>query len=208
MPFRSRRERRLWAFAAAYTLLIYSTLGLVRPLTEWLRERNLLRLLIVAGFAVAVAAVLRRVLADRPRRREWLVLGGPALGYAAILPFAIAPEEQIHLLEYGLLGGVIHAALVERAGHAPTRQGAAAGSSATGAQPGQQARGRSPWKPALAAFLLTAALGWIDEIIQGILPSRYYDLRDVAFNALAGGLAIAAMAGRAWARSPAAAAGR
>jgi hypothetical protein len=191
MASRSRRERRLWSLAAAYTLLIYTTLGLVRPATEWLRRQNLLRAVILAGFAAAVVLVLRAVVARRPRRREWLVLGAAALGYGAILPFAVAPEEQIHLLEYGLLGGVIYAALLERA-RAPraVRRG--------------WLRRASLRRPALAACGLTAALGWIDEAIQGALPSRYYDLRDVGFNAVAGGLAIAAMAGRAWAQRRAA----
>jgi hypothetical protein len=36
------------------------------------------------------------------------------------------------------------------------------------------------------------AAGWIDELIQGLLPTRYYDLRDVAFNAAAGLLALLA----------------
>jgi hypothetical protein len=42
--------------------------------------------------------------------------------------------------------------------------------------------------------LFVAAAGWIDEGIQALLPSRYYDLRDVAFNAAAGLMALAAIA--------------
>jgi VanZ family protein len=42
------------------------------------------------------------------------------------------------------------------------------------------------------ALVFVAAAGWIDEGIQALLPSRYYDLRDVAFNAAAGALALLA----------------
>jgi hypothetical protein len=46
----------------------------------------------------------------------------------------------------------------------------------------------------VASALFVLAVGWIDEGIQGLLPSRFYDLRDVAFNAAAGVLALAALA--------------
>jgi len=49
--------------------------------------------------------------------------------------------------------------------------------------------------------VLTVAAGWFDEGIQYLLPERYYDLRDVAFNAAAGALAVIALAGRERARS-------
>ena len=34
------------------------------------------------------------------------------------------------------------------------------------------------------AALLSAAIGWGDELLQAVTPGRYYDLRDVAANAL------------------------
>ena len=37
-------------------------------------------------------------------------------------------------------------------------------------------------------------VGWLDEGVQGLLPNRMYDLRDVAFNALAAALALGAAA--------------
>ena len=39
------------------------------------------------------------------------------------------------------------------------------------------------------ATLLVALAGWVDEGIQGLLPNRVYDLRDVGLNAGAGALA-------------------
>jgi VanZ family protein len=47
-----------------------------------------------------------------------------------------------------------------------------------------------------AAAALAAAIGYVDELIQWILPGRVYDLRDVAMNALGavlGALVLAAL---------------
>lgn len=189
MRFRSPRERRLWFFAAGYVLLIYSTLHIVRPITTWLRKQGLLRALIVAAFVVTLVVLLTYLMRAGIRWREGLVLAAAALGYAAVFPLALAPEERIHLLEYGLLGALLYLALLERR----SVQGASQGS------PGLLER-----FPGIAAFLIASAAGWVDEIIQGILPSRYYDLRDVGFNSFAAALAIAAMAARTWARARAA----
>lgn len=188
--FLSRRERNLWLLAAGYTLLLYSTLAVVRTLASFLRRRGMLRITLWTLLAGAVVAVLAWIVRGRPRAREWMVLGLVAIGYVAVLPLALVPEEQFHLLEYGVLGGVIYAALRERR---RIREASA--------------RAETPklsWSlrhAPVTAFLLSAALGLVDEIIQGILPSRFYATRDVVLNALAGGLAIAAMWGRERARA-------
>jgi integral membrane sensor domain MASE1 len=47
-----------------------------------------------------------------------------------------------------------------------------------------------------AAAVLAAAIGYVDELIQWVLPGRVYDLRDVAMNALGavlGALLLAAL---------------
>ena len=41
------------------------------------------------------------------------------------------------------------------------------------------------------------ALGWIDEIIQGFVPGRVYDIRNVGINAAAG-LILARSTGERW----------
>lgn len=198
MRFHSRRERNLWLVAAGYTLLLYSTLAVVRTLASFLRQRGMLRITLWTLFAGAVVAVLAWMVRGRPRAREWAVLGLVAIGYVAVLPLAKVPEEKFHLLEYGLLGGMIYAALRERA--------RARGGAALVAAPDRATTKAAPTlslflrHAPLTAFLLGAALGLVDEIIQGILPSRFYATRDVVLNALAAGLAIAAMWGREWAR--------
>ncbi len=69
------------------------------------------------------------------------------------------PAERIHFIEYGLLGIVAY--LIFR-------------------------RDFIPFFSLLLATLLVTLAGWGDETIQYFLPSRVYDLRDVAFNGIGG----------------------
>ncbi len=61
-------------------------------------------------------------------------------------------------------------------------------------------KGRRVPVPALAAIIITVALGWVDEAIQAILPNRVYDLRDVGTNAVAAIGATLASVVLTWAR--------
>ncbi len=177
MGFTSARERRLWVMAGSCLLLIYSSLYIVRPLTEWLRAANLLRLAVGGSFLLAAALLGLALLRKRPGWRVWMALAGIALGYVVLLSRFELPEERLHFLQYGIVGGLVYMALLER--QKATSLGSAEPSGG----------GRNLW-PAVLAFLITGAAGWIDEGIQEILPNRFYDLRDVAMNAGAGALAV------------------
>lgn len=192
------RERLYWTLGAIAVLGTWATLKWARSAAEWLRERDLITETMWGIFAVAAGAVLLFVVRRRPRRLELAVLAAFGVLYLlAILPLMGRPEEALHFVQYGLVGGLFYAALVER------RARLAAGGAAGGAA-GTQARPRTwlawPGAAALVAFLMTGAAGWVDEGIQHLLPERVYDLRDVGFNAAAGALAIAAIACRRWAR--------
>ncbi len=183
-PFRTDRERRLWLLAAAWLLAIYASLYYARIVTEALRERNLLRATVLAVFLLAGGVILSAVLRRRPGWRELAVLALFAAAYAAVLPRLRVIEERVHFLEYGLLAGLIHGALRER-----LRAGGAEAVGSPGMRPTA-----SVWAAA-GAVLLTSLSGWGDEGIQALLPNRVYDLRDVAFNAAAALLAVAALVG-------------
>ncbi len=43
-------------------------------------------------------------------------------------------------------------------------------------------------------------MGVLDELIQGVLPGRVFDPRDILFNVLAGLLAVVAIFALRWAR--------
>lgn len=179
MPlFTSPRERRFWLFALCVQVAIYATAGLAGTLAEVLREQNLLGVAFGACFVLVIAAIVTSGLKQRPGGREiWAMLGLAAVYGMVIVRLGIGPAERTHLFEYGLVGALIHQALTERRG------------------PGQRVA-----VTAMHAVGLTAVLGFIDECIQWLLPSRVYDIRDVGFNALAGLMAVAARLILSWLR--------
>lgn len=190
----SSRERLYWALGGAVVLVTWSTLKWARAAAEWLREAGMIDQSMWAIFAVAGGSVLLFVVRKRPRWLELAVLGGFGLVYLlTILSLMGRAEETLHFVQYGLVGGLFYAALTER-------RSRSTGSPSTGSPSPRRWLGR-PGAAGAVAFLMTGAAGWIDEGIQHLLPERVYDLRDVAFNAAAGALAIAAIASRRWARS-------
>ncbi len=177
--FSSDRERRLWLLALVWLAAVYISLGYVRAPTEFLRERNLLRVSVAVLFIVVATWILRAILRRRPGRRELAALAVSALAYLAAFLLTERAEERVHFLQYGLFGGLVYGALLERRARREEAGPAAAGF------------GRL-W-PAPLAIVLTGIAGWGDEAIQAVLPDRIYDLRDVALNVAAGVLTVAAM---------------
>jgi len=174
MPFRSRAERRLWSAAGLLLGAIYVTLYPAQFALDALRERNLLRVAIVAAGSAAAVALVVTLGRRRAGWREWAAWLAAATAYVVIAARLGIVQERIHLLEYGAVALLFLAALEERT---------------------KAAGQRSPaLRLYLIAALLTGLAGWIDEAIQWALPNRYYDLRDVRLNALAGSLALAALA--------------
>jgi hypothetical protein len=134
---------------------------------DFLFKRNLLRLSLAVAFAATAAAILVLLARRGAGRREWTALALVGVVYAASALSLSIVQERVHLIEYGAVAWLFLAAL--EAGERPARVAAA------------------------AAFALTAAGGLVDELIQGALPNRHYDTRDVVVNAFAGALAIGAV---------------
>ncbi len=170
MPvFTSDRERHLWLWTLGTMVAIYSTLGPARVLVDALRERNLLRASLAVALVLVVVVVLRQWLRRRPGRGEVGVALGVAFAYGVSFIRIETPEERTHLVEYGVVAALVHQALLERIRHGGTVRA-----------------------PAALAVGITAVLGFIDEGIQAFIPGRFYDIRDVGFNALAGAMVIVA----------------
>ena len=73
------------------------------------------------------------------------------------------PEEKIHFLEFAVLGWFTSRDLIK---------------------PGRKVEG------VIFALAFTLMVGVLDEIFQGILPYRFFDWRDIAFNGLGGAWGI------------------
>lgn len=195
--FHTRRERHLWTAAGAVLATIYASLYWMPPLVDYLGDRGILLPAVAAAFAAVALAVALALARTRPGWREMAAVGLFVPAYGVLLARMKIVQEALHFLEYGLVGGLIYAALEER------RRSAAPVATAPGRRGGTAAPARrraAPLLTALAAAALTTAAGWLDEGIQFLLPNRYYDLRDVVFNAAAGAVAITAVALRGWAR--------
>jgi VanZ family protein len=140
---------------------IYSTLSVARIASNWLRDHGVLRLTVAGIFVMALAAVVGTLVRE-VRFRTWrlvpVFLAIAAVG-ALIAWKSQTPEERLHLVEYGMVALVTDLALP---------------------------LGWTGWRRFLAAALITVAVGWCDELIQGLLPNRHYDLHDVLLNAESG----------------------
>ncbi len=179
MSYLPQRQSQLWIAAGLYLLFIYASLPFIRKVTDPLRDAGWLRFTVGCLFALAFFAFALWLWRRWPgwRRASLLI---PILAiYGWILRQAHQPEEQLHLIEYGLLGLLVYAACRRR------RRERAAETKSLGPL------GR--W-PAVSAVVLSCLAGWGDEGIQYLIPERYYDLRDVAFNAAAAALAISVSA--------------
>ena len=168
------RERRLWIGVATAVAAIFASLYPLQFLLDFLRRRNLLRLSILLAFLVVAGGVVLWMIRRRAGAREWGVLALSTSAYFLFARSLDVVQERLHQIEYGALAVLLSAAFGER----------------------RRARDlpASPGRVALAAFAAAAAIGLADEIVQGILPNRQYDLRDVGFNALAAAMALATAA--------------
>lgn len=138
---------------------------------------GLLAALFGLGFGGAIVATVANGLRSGRGRELWIGTGVVAVYLMVFVRLNLSPAERTHLFEYGVVAVLIYEALLERA-----REG-----------------GRV-LMPGPTAVLAGACLGWLDEGLQLLSPTRVYDLQDVGVNALAALLAVSATWGLRWAR--------
>jgi len=165
MDMNKHLRRKYWGHVFIWVICIYSTLSIVRPICEFLKETlpfSFLTNLLLGLLLFVVIIVLTAKIKIRSRL-GYLLLLTTVLLYIYSFNQIQYPEEKIHFAEYGLLSYLIYKAL------------------------------RVDFKNVQAfigAFLLTSALGWGDEGIQYILPNRYYQINDVLLNIWSGALGL------------------
>ena len=166
--FTSSRERRLWFWAVAVVVAIYSTLGLAGRLAEVIGEHPSLPAVFFFLMLLTVVAIVGSGLKGRPGRRDvWIALGVTAVYAMAVLRMGVSPAERTHLMEYSIVAVLIYQALRERSEN-----------------------GRRVPVPAVLALVVTVVVGWLDEGIQAVLPNRVYDNFDVFSNFVAATIGI------------------
>ena len=162
-----------WLGLGAYTALLYGLLPFGPAIGRAVQNTAAGRFVLGAGAAwiVVLGAI---AIAVRLRRRAapasvWLLAALVGVGYALALGWLRAVRlERVHLPEYGIAAWLAWRALVPSLG--------------------------DRWPVYGAAWLLAAAIGWGDELVQSVTPGRYYDVRDIGANALGAGLGALALA--------------
>jgi hypothetical protein len=157
----AQRVVNRWLPVVVWITVIYTTIPVVRRLREAFVARWPAELIGYGVMAVVVAVTAAGILLLRRRRRRieladalWL------LGVSTILLLWTrrlmgSPEEAVHFLEYGVLGVLLYRAL----------------------------RTRIPDDTVFfAAALIGLLVGTVDEIIQWVVPGRYWDYRDIVLN--------------------------
>jgi hypothetical protein len=164
---------RRWGALLAYAAGMFLSLPYTRPLVSW-AEARLGRGVVLAAVAVLLGlagGLLLGRLRRTPRACPWPALALAALAgatWGAWRILASSPIGRIHLPEYALLA--VLAALAFGEGRRATLGGGAA----------------------------AAAIGLIDEGVQGVTPGRVFDWWDIALNAASSFLGAAALAWWRW----------
>ena len=157
-------EATSWLWAGCWLLFIYVTIPLARPIQEFVRDHGGKSLFLIATFAAfAVAAVFlirsawRGALSCRP---AGMVVLGAILGLFCSMTWGLRanPEESLHFVQYGVLSILLFRALHHRV--------------------------RDP-SIYIAAAMLGSMFGILDELIQWMVPRRFFDYRDIGINVTA-----------------------
>jgi len=144
-----------------YVGFIYATLPVMRPVVNFLKAN--LKDSFSFGvylFLFCVSLGLIFVFLKYKKRKSSLFALLGILGASAYLVTKIKyPEERIHFLEYAILGILLYFAMREKI------------------------KGKSIF---FFISFFVFLIGFGDEIIQGLLPNRVYDPRDVIMNFIGG----------------------
>ncbi|MGI9319731.1 MAG: VanZ family protein [bacterium] len=154
-----------WSYVIVGSLIIFCTIPVARSLREMVREHIGIEYFLYFSMVLVLSAGylgLRNLHKRRlplDARLCLFVIFAAFLGYVYTL--RAIPEEAIHVAEYGILGLLVYRALSHRIHDISIY---------------------------FAAFLVVGSIGIIDEYIQWLIPSRYFDLRDIRTNFIAGAL--------------------
>jgi len=147
--------------------VIYITIPLARAIQKWVSAQFggeafswTVYGVVAITFGIAWRWFSTQPIPGTARAKVVLVLLAASFAYGTWFLRA-RPEEALHFVQYGLLSALAYRAFAEGGASRATY---------------------------LKAFLLTAILGSVDEVIQWLVPKRYFDFRDIGINVVAGGL--------------------
>lgn len=160
-----------WKWVLLYTAAVFLSLPFTRSLMDALESRGLQGLLsfsILFGLLALVVLFFRFFKSHNEQSRKMNLTGRFWVLFAAFVAamacMTSVTVERIHFFEYGLLAFLCF----DAAGR----------------------RRRKGFRRFLHAGAAAVAVGFLDEAIQGLLPNRYYDSRDLLLNLTASGLVL------------------
>lgn len=153
------------ACALLYISLLLGSASFVPPLWRFLEDYFPKAFLIPYAVACCLLVLLLFFLPKRPLRI--LVFLTPAALFLYSMALLRRPIERIHFLEYGTLSFFLFRAVRHDL--------------------------RIPWSYGMG-ILGSFGVGIVDELLQGILPNRVYDPRDIWINLWAAGVGMAMVA--------------
>ncbi len=158
-------EWRSWAYVLTGTVVIFLTIPVARALRGWIELYVGLNFFLYAAAAVTLLVgvwALRNLRTRNLPLSAYLCLFGfIALFLAYIYRLRDIPEEAIHVAEYGVIGILLFRALSHRI---------------------------RDYSIYLVATVLVGMIGVLDEYIQWVTPTRYFDYRDIQTNLISGAL--------------------
>lgn len=167
---RNKAKNRDWTIVISYVLFIYATLSIMpRIWNSFSRATGELSSFLVAVvFVILAMYVVFYLIAMKKTISSFLWLLFLIVFYVIALRMIELSIERIHFIEYGLLSIFVFKALRHSI----------------------QNKRIYAW-----AALIAFAFGCIDEGIQYFLPNRFFDVKDIAVNAVAilFGLALLAL---------------
>jgi hypothetical protein len=158
---------RSWTLVAVYVAALFASVPFARNVVISLREQHLLGASVTFLYFVAVVGLVYHLVFDvrLSDRVAFLALVLLALVTGSLILGIAVAEERIHFLQYGLLAVLLRSAF------------------------GWHLRPRGQYA---AALVVASSIGVLDELFQGLMPTRVCDVRDMTVNAVAAFLAIIA----------------
>ena len=104
-------ERLTWRLAAAWILAIYASAYLAQFALDALRRWDVLRAAVLTIVLLAATMVGVALLRARPGPRELALMLASVALYVVVLSRMMVVQERLHILEYGLVGGLFYRAL-------------------------------------------------------------------------------------------------
>ncbi len=154
----------VWSLIGCYVTFIYSTLYIMRPIINFLKMtlKGYFNLSVIIAFLMILSFVLVYIIKNREDYgiSQYLWFAFISCLYGLVIYILDVPEEQIHFIEYGILSALIYVALTH-----------------------------DIHNNVYVYFLsihIVFAFGAVDEVIQGILPNRMFDIRDIIMNGISG----------------------